>query len=105
MDAFVVALRRRRRDDVSRVRVGQGRVALGQRSGCRVMRIGSDPNSPWVTSRTPLQAHLEGFDLHAAVSVGGDDRARLERLYLYILRPPVAQNHLELKDDGRVLLG
>jgi hypothetical protein len=82
----------------------QGRVALGQRSGRRVMRIGSDPSSPWVTSRTPFQAHLEGFDLHAAVSVQGDDRDRLERLCRYILRPPVAQNRLELMDDGRVIL-
>ncbi len=82
----------------------QGRVALGQRSGRRVMRVGSDPNSPWVTSRTPLQAHLEGFDLHAAVSIGGDDRARLERLCRYILRPPVAQNRLELRDDSRIEL-
>jgi hypothetical protein len=63
----------------------QGRVALGQRPGRRVMRIGSEPASPWVTSRIPLQAHPEGFDLHAGVSVGTDDRERLERLCRYIL--------------------
>ena len=81
-----------------------GRVSMGQRSGRRVMRIGSDPDSPWVVSRTPLQAHLEGFDLHAAVSVGAEDRDRLERLCRYVLRPPVVQDRLELLDDGRVLL-
>jgi hypothetical protein len=82
----------------------QGRVALGQRSGRRVMKIGSEPDSPWVTSRTPLQAHLEGFDLHAAVAVGAEDRDRLERLCRYILRPPVVQDRLELLEDGRILL-
>ncbi len=77
----------------------QGRVAIGQRSGCRVMRIGADPEAPWVTSRTPLQAHLEGFDLHAGVSVRSEDRERLEGLCRYILRPPVVQDRLELLDD------
>ena len=82
----------------------QGRVALGQRSGRRVMRIGTDPSAPWVTSRTPLQAHLEGFDLHAGVSVRAEDREGLERLCRYILRPPVVQDRLELLEDGRIVL-
>jgi len=82
----------------------QGRVALGQRSGRPVMRVGSEPNAPWVTSRAPLQAHLEGFDLHGAVAVGAQDRERLERLCRYILRPPVSDDRLELLDDGRILL-
>ena len=56
----------------------QGRVALGQRSGRRVLRVGSEPEAPWVTSRSPLQAHLEGFDLHGAVVVDAGDRERLD---------------------------
>jgi hypothetical protein len=82
----------------------QGRVSMGQRAGRQVMRVGSAPDALWVVSRTPLQAHLEGFDLHAAVSVGAGDRERLERVCQYILRPPVVQDRLELLDDGRVLL-
>src|SRR6266581_7700092 len=49
-----------------------------------------------VTSRGPRQAHLEGFDLHANVWVGANDRAGLERLARYVLRPPFAQERLRL---------
>ena len=57
-----------------------------------------------VTSRGPRQAHLEGFDLHANVWVSANDRAGLERLCRYVLRPPFAQERLRLRDDGRVVL-
>jgi hypothetical protein len=82
----------------------QGRIALGPRAGARVMQIGREPDAPWVTSRGPRQAHLEGFDLHADITVAADDRAALERLARYVLRPPVAQDRLTLTPDGRVLL-
>jgi Putative transposase/Transposase zinc-binding domain len=82
----------------------QGRVALGPRAGARVLQIGREPNAPWVTSRGPRQAHLEGFDLHANLAVPADDRQALERLCRYVLRPPVAQDRLELTSDGRVLV-
>ncbi len=48
-----------------------GRVATGPRAGARVLRVGRDPNAPWVTSRGARQAHLAGFDLHADVAVPG----------------------------------
>jgi hypothetical protein len=83
----------------------QGRVALGPRAGARVRRLGPDVDREAVTSREPRQAHLEGFDLHANVWVGANDRAGLERLCRYVLRPPFAQEHLRLRDDGRVALG
>ena len=82
----------------------QGHVALGPRAGARVLQIGREPNAPWVTSRGPCQAHLEGFDLHANLAVRADDREGLERLCRYVLRPPVAQDRLELTGDGRVLV-
>ena len=82
----------------------QGRVALGPRAGARVIQLGREPDSPWVTSRGPRQAHLEGFDLHADIIVGADDRAGLERLCRYVLRPPVAQDRLALTPEGQVLL-
>jgi len=47
----------------------QGRVAFGPRAGARVLQLGREPDAPWVTSRGPRQAHLEGFDLHADIAV------------------------------------
>jgi Putative transposase/Transposase zinc-binding domain len=82
----------------------QGRIALGARAGGRVLQLGREPGAPWVTSRGPCQAHLEGFDLHAAVTVAAEDRAGVERLCRYVLRPPVAQDRLSLTPDGLVLV-
>jgi hypothetical protein len=51
-----------------------------------------------------LHAHLEGFDLHANVAVRAGERVRLDHLCRYVLRPPVAQDALELTPEGKVLL-
>ena len=45
------------------------RAALGGRAGRRPVRIGGDPDAPWVDRHVPLHAHDTGFDLHAAVHV------------------------------------
>jgi len=82
----------------------QGRVALGPRAGARVRRLGQAPDAEAVTSRGPRQAHLGGFDLHANVWVSANDRAGLERLCRYVLRPPLAQERLRRRSDGRVAL-
>ncbi len=82
----------------------RGRVALGPRAGARVIQVGREPDVPWVTSRGPCQAHLEGFDLHAAITVAAHDRAALERLSRYVLRPPAAQDRLALTPEGQVLV-
>ena len=82
----------------------QGRIALGPRAGARVLQLGCEADAPWVTSRGPCQAHLEGFDLHANITVAADDRAGVERLCRYVLRPPVAQDRLALTPDGLVLV-
>jgi hypothetical protein len=82
----------------------QGRVALGPRVGARVRRLGDARDAGAAPSRGPRQAHLEGFDLHANVWVGANDRAGLERLCRYVLRPPFAQERLRLRSDGRVAL-
>jgi len=42
-----------------------GRSVLGRRPGAPVLRLGRDPDAPWVTSSGPCHAHLQGFDLHA----------------------------------------
>ena len=82
----------------------QGRVALGSRAGARVRRLGEARDTAAVPSRGPRQAHLEGFDLHANVWVPANDRAGVERLCRYVLRPPFAQERLRLRGDGRVAL-
>ena len=82
----------------------QGRVALGQRAGARVRRLVDTRDSAAVTSRGPRQAHLDGFDLHANVWVSAHDRAGLERLARYVLRPPFAQERLRLGRDGSIAL-
>ena len=82
----------------------QRRVALGPRAGARVRRLGGARDTAAVTSRGPRQAHLEGFDLHANVWVSVNDRAGLERLCRYVLRPPFAQARRRRRSDGRVAL-
>jgi hypothetical protein len=82
----------------------QGRVALGPRAGARAMALGRDPEAQWVISGGPGHAHLDGFDLHANVTVRGADREGLEQLCRYLLRPTVAQDRLRLTTDGRVVL-
>jgi hypothetical protein len=82
----------------------QGRVALGRRAGARVRRLCDARDTAAVTSRGVRQAHLDGFDLHANVWVSARDRARVERLCRYVLRPPFAQERLRLRGDGRIAL-
>jgi hypothetical protein len=82
----------------------QGRVALGPRAGARVRRLGDARDTATVTSRGARQAHLDGFDLHANVWVSAHDRAALERLCRYVLRPPFAQARLRRRDVGRIAL-
>jgi hypothetical protein len=82
----------------------QGRVAFGPRAGARVRRLGDEPDLGHVASRGPRQAQLHGFDLHANVWVPPNDRAHLEQLCRYLLRPPLAQHRVHLRADGRVLV-
>src|SRR5712692_2561985 len=74
----------------------------------RVFRsLGAAARSFWVARREPRgdrAGHLDGFDLHANVWVPPNDRARLDQLCRYLLRPPLAQDRLRLRPDGRVLV-
>jgi hypothetical protein len=69
-----------------------------------VRRLGEGRRQARGGARGPRHAHLEGFDLHANVWVGPNDRARLEQLCRYLLRPPLAENRLRRLADGRVRL-
>ena len=55
------------------------------------------------TFSSPRCAAVAGFSLHANVSISSGERERLERLFRYAARPPLATERLEQLPDGRVL--
>ncbi|MCC6765548.1 MAG: transposase [Deltaproteobacteria bacterium] len=81
----------------------RGRSAFGDRAGTPVLRVGREPDAPWVATVGRRHAHLACFDLHADRAVPADDRAGLERLCRYLLRPPLAQDRLTRLTDGRIV--
>ena len=82
----------------------EGRAALGPRAGARVRRCGEAQATTEPPGLGLCHARRDGFDLHAGLCVPADQRDRLERIARYALRPPVAQDRLELTDDGQVQL-
>ncbi len=71
-------------------------VQLGlQRCGPQVVRV---------QAPAKLNVHAFGMNLHAATTVDGRDRKRLERLCRYLLRPPFSAGSIEWLPDGRVRL-
>jgi Putative transposase len=82
----------------------RGRTAIGNNSGRRVTHRGDqiDAESMEPLSK-PRCAMVDGFNLHANVAVPAGDRARLERLARYCLRPPVAMERLEQLAGERLL--
>ena len=79
-----------------------GVLVIPFRAGWPVQRVGRDRYAAEISSTSPLHAHLNGFDLEAAVAVPAGDRGRLEHLVRYVLRPPILQERLELAPDGAV---
>ncbi len=79
-----------------------GRVGLGRRAGHRSRRVvmlgGREYQLP---ARCAVS---DGYNLHAAVSVGPKDRVGLERLCRYLCRPALAKSRLERRSDGKVVL-
>ena len=51
----------------------------------------------------PMCASCDGYNLHAGVAIGAEDRTGLEQLGRYLLRPPLAKGRLELQGDGSVV--
>ena len=60
------------------------------------------PSSRESAPASPLLVTAFGMQLHAAVTVDGRDRSRLERLCRYLLRPPFAQDAVQRTPDGQV---
>ena len=79
------------------------RIALGERAGHRVRRMGSfglPGESPF--SEGPRCVGIGGFSLHADVSIRAHERERLEKLSRYIARPPVAETRLYRTQSGQI---
>jgi len=82
----------------------QHRIATGDRTGKPVMRLGDRIEAEDVEfSPGKSCANVQGFSLHAGVAINAHDRARLERLARYIIRPPTATQRLSELADGRIL--
>ena len=52
----------------------------------------------------PRPVSTSAANLHAATTIDGRDRKRLERLCRYLLRPPFAQDAIQRLEHGRVRL-
>ncbi len=86
----------------------QGVSISGARAGQATLRllssnIGSSQGQGGTVANEPA-AEVRGVNVHAKQVIDGRDRPKVERLCKYVTRPPVAQDRLELQDDGRVLL-
>jgi hypothetical protein len=82
----------------------QGLVATGPRRGCRVLRLGGTGEDAEAAIIGKRCAEVGGFNVHANVRVGANDRDGLEHLCRYLARPPIANDRLQELPDGRLAL-
>jgi len=82
----------------------QGLVATGPRRGCRVLRLGGTGEDAEAAIIGKRCAEVAGFNVHANVRVGANDRDGLEHLCRYLARPPIANDRLQELPDGRLAL-
>lgn len=81
----------------------RGVLSLGPRRGQQVVRFFGEAARREGDDPAIRQAGY-GFNLHARQGTHAGDRPGLERFARYILRPPLAQDRLELRPDGRIVL-
>jgi hypothetical protein len=81
-----------------------GRIATGPRAGQPVERFGGIKGVPWAEVRSQQCAQIDGFSLHANTGIPAGDRDRLERVVRYITRPAVANDRLEMNEEGKVIV-
>lgn len=82
-----------------------GRIALGERAGLRVRRIGSsfgyEGEKPLM--RGYLCASMNGFSIHGATSIKSHDRIGLQKLIRYMGRGAISQERISLNEKGEIL--
>jgi len=83
----------------------QSRIAMGERKGQRVRRLGALEQSDYKAElKGPLCAVAAGFSLHAEVYCAPWERQKLEKLCRYITRPAVTEARLKLLPSGDITL-
>jgi hypothetical protein len=78
------------------------RVAVGERKGELVMRLRDEDVE--VRANGIRCAVTDGFNIHAATTVAPADRAGLESLCKYILRPAICNERMQRLGSGQVLI-
>jgi len=77
------------------------KVTLGERMGQQVERVlGSLPPPPILNGAQCAQ--VDWFNLHANSRAEADDRQRLEDLCRYAARPPISNERLHFRKDGKL---
>ncbi len=78
-------------------------IALGlgyrETDGPALKIAAGEPSLP-ASRKAPPWAVVQGVNVHAGVEVPAGDRAALERLVRYLLRPPLSLKRLSLREDG-----
>ena len=84
----------------------RGVAVSGERAGqpLLVLLFGKPSPAGLEPSTAAPVAEHRGVNVHAKQCVDGRDRRQLERLCRYIARPPIAQDRLERRADGRLEL-
>lgn len=83
----------------------QSKIALGERKGQRVRRLGAiDLGDLQAELKGPQCASSTGFSLHAAVYCAPWEREKLEKLCRYIARPAIAEDRLQMSPSGEIIL-
>jgi hypothetical protein len=80
-----------------------GMEPAGPASKRRPIRIVLDPDDRPV-GKGALCGRTRGFNLQAATRVAANDKEGRERLCRYILRPPLANDRLQILDDNNIRL-
>jgi Putative transposase len=80
----------------------RGRFATGPNAGMRVTTWGGSGEAQEPEPSTRRCANVDGFSVHASVSLPAHRREQLENLCRYMLRPPLAVERLERLASGRL---
>jgi hypothetical protein len=84
----------------------QGICVAGERAGKPPLRlvVSQGPTATRIADDDEPAAEVSGINVHAKQRVDGRDRAQIERLCRYITRPPLSQERLTRRADGRLEL-
>jgi len=76
---------------------------LEDRSGPKIKKIGQHSYVPWTPPVGRRLSYIDGFSLHANISVGAKNREFLERLIRYVARPSLSYEKISEDESGNVI--